>query len=379
MPLVAVQNLKNPQSTLAQFGLSNPISAGASFAQAEPLPYAAEWNFGVQRQFTGGLIVEVNYAGSSAVHLPLNLPYNNVPFAAATQIAQVNTQAYTQSLRPFPSVGGFSAVSMAGHSSYHGLQITARRQYNANLAFIANYTKSKSMDDGSGLFSVSQPNFFDQGQFPNYYRNLDRAVSAFDRPNSFTGAIQYRASGPRWLRNIEVDTILTVRDGLPNSITQNKLNQAANSSQRPSVISDSSIYLQNPYANGTGIQYLLPASSTNFPLAPTGPLFAGSGATRTLVLPASIGNLGRNTVRTPGELDLDLAVGRDFPIRERLRLKLRGEAFNILNHANFQTPNVSLNTTANTSGQAIFNSPAFGLITAARAARFLQLVARIEF
>jgi hypothetical protein len=97
------------------------------------------------------------------------------------------------------------------------------------------------------------------------------------------------------------------------------------------------------------------------------------------VIPASIGNLGRNTVRTPSEWDLDLAVGRDFPIRERLRLKVRGEAFNILNHANFQTPNVSLNATTNSSGQAIFNSPTFGLITAARAARFLQLVGRVEF
>jgi len=268
---------------------------------------------------------------------------------------------------------------MAGHSTYHGLQITARRQYSTNLAFIANYTRSKSIDDGSGLFSFSQPNFFDQGQFPGYYRNLDRAVSAFDRPNSFTGAIQYHTSGPRWLRNLEFDPILTVRDGLPNSITQNKLNQAANSSQRPSVISGSSIYVQSAYPNGTGIQYLLPASSANFPLAATGPLFAGSGTNRTLVLPASIGNLGRNTIRTPGELDLDLAVGRDFPIHERLRLKVRGEAFNVLNHVNFQTPNVSLNTTANSSGQAIFNSPGFGLITAARAARFFQLVARIEF
>jgi hypothetical protein len=276
-------------------------------------------------------------------------------------------------------VGGFGAVSMAGHSSYHGLQITARRHYNANLAFVANYTRSKSIDDGSGLFSFSQPNFFDQGQFPGYYRNLDRAVSAFDRANSFTGAIQYRTSGPRWLRNIEFDPILTARDGLPNSITQNKLNQAANNSQRPNVISASSIYVQNPYPNGTGIQYLLPASSAKFPLAPAGPLFAGNGATRTLVIPASIGNLGRNTVHTPGEWNLDLAVGRDFPIRERLRLKVRGEAFNILNHANFQTPNVSLNATSNSSGQAIFNSPAFGLITAARAARFLQLVGRIEF
>jgi hypothetical protein len=378
MPLVAVQNLQSPQSTLSQFGPTNPLSASASFAQVSPLPYALEMNFGVQREFMRGLIVEANYARSSGVHLPLNLPYNTVPFASATQIAQINTQAFTQGLRAFPSIGGFSAISMAGHSSYNGLQITARRQYTGNFAFVANYTRSKSLDDGSGLFSFSQPEVFDEGQFPSVYRKVDRAVSAFDRPNSFTAAIQYRTSGPRWMRNIEFDPILTARDGLPTSITQNNLNSAARG-LRPNEVNNTSIYAPNPYPNGTGIQYLLPVNSANFPLGPVGPLFTGTGANRTLVLPAGIGSLGRDTVRTPGELDLDLAVGREFPIAERFRLKLRAEAFNVLNHTNLLQPSTSLTVTTNTQGQPAFNSPGFGIITAARAARFLQLVARFEF
>lgn len=378
MPLVAVQNLQSPQSTLSQFGPTNPLSASASFAQAGPLPYASEWNFGVQREVARGMIIEANYAGSSGVHLPLNLPYNRVPFSAATQIAQVNTQAFTQSLRPFPSVAAFSAISMAGHSSYHGLQITARRQYTTKLAFIANYTRSKAIDDGSGLFSFSQPEVFDDGQFPGEFRNFDRAVSAFDRPNIFSAAVQYRTSGPRWLRKIEFDPIIVARDGLPTSITQNNLNSAARG-LRPNVINNTSIYVPSPYPNGTGIQYLLPANASSFPLGPVGPLFTGTGASRVQVLPAGIGSLGRDSIRTPGEFNLDLAAGREFPIRERVRLRLRAEAFNILNHTNFREPNTSLTVTTNAQGQPIFNSPGFGIITAARAARFLQLVGRIEF
>ena len=378
MPLVAVQNLHDPQSTLSQFTPSNPLSASASFAQAGPLPYAMEYNFGVQRELARGLIIETNYAGSSGVHLPLNLPYNNVPFAAATAIAQVNTTANTQSYRPYPNIGRFSAISMAGHSSYNALQITARRQYATNLSFIANYTRSKSIDDGSGLFSFSQPEVFDQGQFPSTFRQFDRTVSAFDRPNSFTGAVQYRTTGPRWLRNIEFDPIVTARDGLPTSITQNNLNSAG-SGLRPNVVNGTSIYAPSAYANGTGIQYLLPVNSPNFPLGPVGPLFTGTGAARKLVVPAGIGSLGRNTVRTPGEFDLDLAVGREFPISERFKMRLRAEAFNILNHTNLKEPNTSLTVTTNAQGQAIFNSPGFGIITSARAARFLQLVARFEF
>jgi len=293
-------------------------------------------------------------------------------------LAQVNTTVNTQNARPFPSVGGFSAVVMAGHSSYHALQITARRQFNTDLAFIANYTFSKAIDDGDGLFSFSQPEVFSTGEFPTLFRNQDRSLSAFDRTNSFTSAIQYRTKGSRWFRNFEFDPIITARTGLPNTITQNNLNPAA-SQLRPNVISSNSIYLANPVPNGTGVQYLVPSTSSNFPLGPVGPLFTGTGASRTLVLPAGIGTLGRNTVRTPGEFDLDLAVGRKFPIRERLKLEFRAEAFNILNHTNFQSPDVGLSVIANSSGQAAFNSPAFGLITAARAARFMQLVARIEF
>ena len=378
-PLIATQNFANPQATLSQFSASNPISASASFAQINPLPYAAEWNFGVQREVFRGTILDVNYVGSSGVHLPLNLPYNQVPFAQATAIAQVNTAVNTQNARPYPNIGAFSATTMAGHSSYHGLQVSARRQYSSNLAFIANYSWSKSIDDGDGLFSFSQPTGLNGGQFPSQFRQFDRSLSEFDRTHNFTTAIQYHTTGPRWLRDFDIDPILTARTGLPITINQNNLNPAA-SQLRPNVINGNSIYVSNPYPNGTGIQYLVPANATNFPLGPVGPLFTGTGASRTLILPAGIGSLGRDTVRSPGELDLDLAVDRKFAVTERCKLQIRVEAFNLLNHTNFLPPNTTLSVIADPkTSQPVFNSPQFGLITASRAARFMQIVARFEF
>ena len=38
---------------------------------------------------------------------------------------------------------------------------------------------------------------------------------------------------------------------------------------------------------------------------------------------------------------MDLAVRRDFPIHERLKLQFRAEAFNIFNHPNFGTINTT--------------------------------------
>src|SRR5262249_5234540 len=148
--------------------------------EAGPLPYSSQWNFGIQREVSRGLIVETNYVGSSGVHLQVNLPNNQVPFAAAEQLAQANTSVTTQNARPFPSVGQFSAIRMAGHSSYHGLQIAAARRYTTGISFTAHYTWSKSMSDGDGLFSFSQPTGLNVGQFPTLFRYLDRSVSEFD-------------------------------------------------------------------------------------------------------------------------------------------------------------------------------------------------------
>ncbi|MEI9972515.1 MAG: TonB-dependent receptor [Ignavibacteriota bacterium] len=378
MPLTLVQDLAHPQNTLTQYSPSNALSASASFAEVSPMPYGMEWNFGVQRQLPRNIILDVNYAASNGVHLPINLPYNTVPFGQATALAQANTSVTTQNARPYPSIGGFSAIAMAGHSNYQALQVNARRQVGEHLAFVVTYSRAKSLDDSDGMFTFSQPQAVNVGQFPQLYRFLDRGLSEFDRPNSLTGSVQYRVGGPRWLRGIEIDAIFTSRDGLPLTINQNNLNPAA-SQLRPNLIATNSIYEPQRTPNGTGVQDLLPASAANFPLGPVGPLFTGTGSSRTLVLPAGIGNLSRSTVRAPGDIDLDLGVARRFQIKERANFQVRAEAFNLLNHTNLLSPDTGLTVTANAAGQPYWNSPTFGLITGARSARFLQLSARFEF
>jgi hypothetical protein len=97
------------------------------------------------------------------------------------------------------------------------------------------------------------------------------------------------------------------------------------------------------------------------------------------VLPAGIGTLGRNVVRAPGQLDLNLSVGRSFAVHERVRFTIRMEAYNALNHTNFQAPASNLVLTADSAGQPIWNSPGYGVITAANQSRFLQLAGRFDF
>src|SRR5437867_2251861 len=57
--------------------------------------------------------------------------------------------------------------------------------------------------------------------------------------------------------------------------------------------------------------------------------------------PTRNGDAPRNFVRGFGAWQMDLAVRREFPIHERLKLQFRAEAFNVFNHPNFG--NISIN------------------------------------
>jgi hypothetical protein len=98
-----------------------------------------------------------------------------------------------------------------------------------------------------------------------------------------------------------------------------------------------------------------------------------------------VGNLGRNSFRGPGFYNLDLSVSRSFTLRwlgEAGRLTLRADAFNFLNHANLNLPDVT--ATSPTFGIARYgrNAPPSGLPILSPVndtSRQIQLILRIGF
>jgi len=50
------------------------------------------------------------------------------------------------------------------------------------------------------------------------------------------------------------------------------------------------------------------------------------------------GTEGRNDIRGFGLTQVDLSLGRLFPIRERCKFQFRVDVFNLLNHPNFTNP-----------------------------------------
>jgi hypothetical protein len=73
--------------------------------------------------------------------------------------------------------------------------------------------------------------------------------------------------------------------------------------------------------------------------------------------PTAQGNLARNALRGFGAWQEDLAIRREFPIHDQLKLQFRAEMFNIFNHPNFGDPGTLFNT------GNILTSPLFGVST----------------
>jgi hypothetical protein len=88
---------------------------------------------------------------------------------------------------------------------------------------------------------------------------------------------------------------------------------------------------------------------------------------RTPPASAPFGDLGRNAFRAPDFERWDLAVDKNFRIRETMRLQFRSEFFNVLNNVNFGIPNT------------ISNNSAFGTICTTYAARQIQFALKLMF
>ena len=83
------------------------------------------------------------------------------------------------------------------------------------------------------------------------------------------------------------------------------------------------------------------------------------------------GNSGFGTIRGPGQNNLDLSLAKTLQLYERLRLEFRADAFNALNHTQWN----QLNTTY-PSGNPQFP---FGSVAGAREARIGQVGAKVVF
>jgi hypothetical protein len=329
------------------------VSGGGIFGISRNFqwPYSYQLNFSIQRQVTKDLSVTTAYVGS----LFHNLPFaRDVNYPVVTPTA-TNAGASILARRPNTAFGAVMLLDSDQTASYHGLQISAALRLTHRVTFKTFYTFSKTFN------SVELLNNTTQGLAQNY-GNLreERGAADTDQRHVFSAAVNYRpdyySGASAVLRNVlngwAISPIVKLRSGLPFTVTNGNVdaNLDGNTNDRAQLTGDPHI------GNPTAAQWFNTAAFVqNKP---------GTGV-------AIDGNAGRNILYGPGYRGVDLAISRDFRLRERFTLRFRAEGTNALNIVNYGQPGTAVPSGA--------TSTTFGVIRTAQAMRKLQFGLRLSF
>jgi len=290
------------------------------------LPYTLEWNAALEQALGKQQTLTVSYVG-----------------AVGRRLLQTGVVS-----NPNPNYGSAELVTNAAASNYNALQLQFQRRLLQGLQALASYTWSHSIDTASAG-SVGALGSGSNSLVASLDPNINRGPSDFDIRHAFSMGLTYDVPVPKSntfinaiLRRWSTESTFQARSAPPVNVRYNPFSFGGSISGfqtfvRPDVVPGQSFYL-------FGSQY------------PGGKAFNPSAFAAPAAFPFGQGNLARNSLRGFGAYEWDLAVHRDFPLRERLKLQFRAELFNILNHPNFGPPNGDL-------GSPTVPNPQFGLST----------------
>jgi hypothetical protein len=353
-------------------GSGSPITGPTPFNQstwfADPYlkrPYADQWNFGVQQQVTSNAVLTANYVGSVGRRLDIGGAYNVAMVAggnankACTPYDPSNPNA-TNCGAPFPYIGPTAYDRSQGKSSYNALQVSLNGRQQHGLTYLVSYTWSKSLDLGcSGWYGVEGCSI----QNP-YNLQADKGPAATDLPQIFSAAWVYTLP---FGKGNKLSSSSSVVNALIGGWNLNGV-LSLNSGTAFDVGSGKDIAETGNYNYGNGYGYeRANLIGSKYPANKGHAEWINVAAFQTPAL-GTFGNLGRNSLRSDWNKNLDLSLFRQFPITERFRLEFRFEMFNATNTPVWAIPVSSL------------ESPSFGAVThTANIPRQLQFALKLYF
>jgi hypothetical protein len=142
-----------------------------------PIPYALEWNFGIERSVTPNLTASVDYVGSGSRHLDME-PIGNTPL-----LSKMGPNALPGGT-PYPQFGQFNYLTNLGTSNYDALQAKVEKRFSQGLTFLGSYTWSHCLDISSGETDSGPQTIYDVGRD---YGNCD-----FDLTHLFVFSSAYQ-------------------------------------------------------------------------------------------------------------------------------------------------------------------------------------------
>ena len=271
-----------------------------------------------------------------------------------------------------------------GESNYNGLLVTVQKRMSHGLQFSANYTYSHTLD--TGLSNQNNAGFYAN----SFHPGTEYGPSAFDRHHVVNGILVYdlpmgkghsfASSGVlnKVLGGWSTSGIFTAWSGLPLTVTES--GQVWGDGLQ--ITTNSPMIPTGPLAS-TGVNSgVAPTSGCGTAAGGTGSglnIFADPNAVCNAFRYIQIGSdtrTGRaNPMRGLPFWNLDMDLGKDTHINERVAMRFSFDFFNIFNHHNFATPTLSQT-----------NPAAFGVISSTitppnrtNSARWIELGLRLEF
>ena len=318
-------------------------AATTSFNHDFRTPYAQQWNFNVQRQLPFDMVITAAYVGSKSSRLFGSHNINPALNGAGATIAN------TQQRRIYQDFGIVTEESTLGYSHYDSFQLTVNKRFSRGFTLLAAYTFGKNFgltsSQGEGSAGTRDP----------FNWRLDNGVLSTDRTHTIAissvwnlptglpdGVLKHVLGG--W----ELSGIFTAVTGAPLTITAGVDRSLNGQGLDTADVAGDWRFHQSQTRQQETQQWF---NKQAFALPPLG----------------TVGTSGINALRGPAVSNLDLGLFRNFQITERVRLQLRGEFFNSLNHTVLGNP------------VTILTSSSFGQILSAGTPRVGELALKLSF
>ena len=323
--------------------------------------YSRQYSFAMQHELGGGVLAEAAYVGSSAEGLPFSVNINQAQPGGIPA--------------PFPTLGRVNVIRPTATSSYHSGQFKLEKRFGQGLFLLSTYTWSKSIDTvSSALFSAETTggvqNIFDPEQ--------NRAVSDWDVPHRFAASYvwevpfgagrRFGSDAPKALRALlgdwQLSGIFVARSGVPGTVTVSSpgtdASRVPGGDARPNLLHDPSLS-----SSERSVDHWFDTTA-----------FAAAKSESGALLP---GDAGRNIIRGPGYVNLDLGFLKSVPAGGGRRVQLRAEVFNALNQPHFALPVLKMSDPAFGKITHTRSSTNFGSTATSFASRMIQLAIKFEF
>jgi hypothetical protein len=324
--------------------------------------YMMQWNVSYQRQLAKDWMVTANYLGNVSRHIWGSTDINYSIYTGSTATtSNSNQRRITYLLNPTTGqyYGDIQQTDDGANAEYNGLLLKAEHRMSHNFTLFTTYAWSHC---------VSSWDFAGELAGTIYQNPLNRATGergncGFDHRHNFNTSLVILSPGvgPGAARMITKDwqlsPLASLYTGNPIQLTAGKdVSLSTQGLDRPAVLTDQVYPSQK-----TPLEYFNPAAFTCAGLV-NGNLNTGCAGT------GVFGNLGRNALYGPSKVNFDVALSRQFQLRERLKMEFRSDFFNILNHGNWSG-----------IGSSVSSGTTFGQVTSFTSPRLIQLAMKFYF